>query len=192
MRIACILSLLLALGCQKNISFNDGTNYFVHKDEFLTVKIPIADSLKFYESDFVFMCPPDAFVYKDTVHNYTIFIMPISPKEQANFWKRSESDQLLFQKAALRELTETKTFFVPLENFISEDSTSSSSLTYHTNWRIDSTKVLKFVEFFKYIQNKDGWCDVTIRREYRNFDIMEDYKWARSFDKMQIIITKRL
>lgn len=187
MRIACILGLLLVISCQKNISFNDDTNYFVHEGEYLTVKIPISDSLKFYESDFVFGCPPDAYVYKDTFHNYTIFITPISPKEQDNFWKRSESDQLKFQESALRVLTETKRLWVPLENYITEDSISGKSLTYYTNWRIDSTHVIKFVEFTKYIQNKDEWCDVTIRREYQIFDIMEDYEWARSFDRMKII-----
>jgi len=46
------------------------------------------------------------------------------------------------------------------------------------------------VEFIRSVENKKGWCSVSIKKEYHDLNIPKDYQWARSFDEMEMKITK--
>jgi hypothetical protein len=193
MRTLLLISyILVIIGCSsEDINKANMATYFYHDGEFQSVEIPISQEMNFVESTVWFMCTPEHISYSDTVHNQRI---EISPTTQATFlnkryeWELNEEELEEGRDRLHNHLKELNLIYLPVSKFVGKDSSSSVSLIYHTNWKIDSSRSIKYVEFIKTVQNSIGWCSVSVRKEYREINVIDDFEWADSLKNMKIII----
>ena len=187
-----IILIIIFYSCSKSGKPLPDSYIFKHDGEYISVEIPLPKEIQLFDSVFIFGCPPDSYNFMDTVNGWSIFISPTSSaaSKQPNPWLRNEYEQLVFNKAMYASDERDEEFTIPIDNFISSDQSLTRSLQYHTNWRIDTINSVKYVDFNFYSHKEDGWCFIKIRKKYDVLNVVEDYKWARSFDDLKIKIVK--
>jgi hypothetical protein len=183
--------IILILGCYHGDHTTESLKYFEFNGEAISVKIPVPQNIKLIEFKDTFMDDSEYYRFTDERNNYTIIIHPnrFGSVNMDKFYLRSEDEILASYRSLCDELT-PESFEVLIDTYITTDTLSRSSLRYYTNFRVDSVHTFKIVEFIRSVENKKGWCTVIIRKEYKELNIPEDYKWARSFDVMEMKITK--
>ena len=184
--------IVLFCSCSKSGNPKPDSYIFKHDGEYISVEIPLPKNIELFDSVFIFGCPPDAYNFVDTVNEWSISISPSASAatKQSNPWLRNEYEQLIFDKAGHSSDVRNEEFTIPIDNYISSDQSLTRSLQYHTNWRIDTSTTVKFVDFNYFSHEEDGWCFIKIRKKYDTLNIVDDYKWARSFDDLRIRINK--
>jgi hypothetical protein len=183
--------LILIISCSNKATENNVRKHLDVESEYISVKIPIPDSLRFYKSDYLYMDDNDDYNYIDSIHQVFIHVSPTYHAAVKNFiWTRSEEDHLMYSRSEGHLLPASGSFKIPLQNMIGRDSAYSSYLIYHTDVRLSSGQNIKSVEYVKYIETKKGWCRIQIFRNYDSFNILNDINWSRTFEPMKITIKK--
>src|SRR4029079_17208151 len=91
MRIIHLLYIFSITGCSSQDLDDSKLKYFKHNGEFVSVSIPILDSLSFILIDPQHGSSSDSYIYEDTLHKYIIFI---SPNHSAAFKRHTIQNEI--------------------------------------------------------------------------------------------------